>query len=90
MTRVRALDACSKWYGDSNKLVAAVWSLAQKLQPTILFIGGGEAPLSARCSDQPLACLLRHAKNRWPSQGGVSWQLYSSRHATVSCSAHEA
>lgn len=38
----------SKWYGDSNKLVAAVWSLAYKLQPCILFIDEVDSLLGQR------------------------------------------
>lgn len=37
-----------KWYGDSNKLVSAVFSLARKLQPAIVFIDEIDAVLSQR------------------------------------------
>ena len=37
-----------KWYGDSNKLVNAVFSLARKLQPTIVFIDEMDAVLGSR------------------------------------------
>ena len=36
---LKASTILSKWYGDTNKLISAVWSLAYKLQPCILFIG---------------------------------------------------
>ena len=41
-----------KWYGDSNKLVKAVFSLARKLQPTIVFIDEIDAVLGTRRSNE--------------------------------------
>ncbi|KAI9799381.1 MAG: hypothetical protein M1833_004081 [Piccolia ochrophora] len=41
-----------KWYGDSNKMVSAVFSLARKLQPTIVFIDEIDAVLGTRRSGE--------------------------------------
>ncbi|KAL9064689.1 MAG: hypothetical protein Q9157_007736 [Trypethelium eluteriae] len=41
-----------KWYGDSNKLVSAVFSLARKLQPSIVFIDEIDAVLGQRRSNE--------------------------------------
>ncbi|KAH7121203.1 P-loop containing nucleoside triphosphate hydrolase protein [Dendryphion nanum] len=41
-----------KWYGDSNKLVSAVFSLARKLQPAIVFIDEIDAILGTRRSGE--------------------------------------
>jgi len=41
-----------KWYGDSNKLVRAVFTLARKLQPAIIFIDEIDAVLGTRRSGE--------------------------------------
>ena len=41
-----------KWYGDSNKIVNAVFSLARKLQPAIVFIDEIDAVLGTRRSGE--------------------------------------
>ena len=41
-----------KWFGDSNKLVNAVFTLARKLQPTIVFIDEIDAVLGQRRSGE--------------------------------------
>lgn len=41
-----------KWYGDSNKIVRAVFSLARKLEPAIIFIDEIDAVLGTRRSGE--------------------------------------
>ncbi|KAG5951788.1 hypothetical protein E4U58_001077 [Claviceps cyperi] len=41
-----------KWYGDSNKIVRAVFSLASKMQPSIIFIDEIDAVLGTRRSGE--------------------------------------
>lgn len=51
-----------KWYGDSNKLVTAVFSLARKLEPTIVFIDEIDAVLRSRSSSDHEASTMVKAE----------------------------
>lgn len=51
-----------KWYGDSNKLVRAVFSLARKLQPSIVFIDEIDAVLGTRRSGEHEASAMVKAE----------------------------
>ena len=50
---IRPSMLTSKWYGDSQRLTAAIFSLALKLAPCIIFLGE-QARLGASCFAQML------------------------------------
>lgn len=49
---IKASTILSKWYGETNKMISAIWTLAYKLQPTILFIDEVDALLGSRSSSE--------------------------------------
>lgn len=51
-----------KWYGDSNKMVNAVFSLAKKLQPCIIFIDEIDAVLRQRSAQDHEASAMVKAE----------------------------
>ncbi|KAI6182945.1 Mitochondrial sorting-like protein [Aphelenchoides bicaudatus] len=56
-----------KWYGESQKLAAAVFSLAQKLQPCIVFIDEVDAFLRRRdsCDNEATAMMKAQFMSLW-------------------------
>ena len=68
-----------KWYGESQKLAAAVFTLALKLQPCIIFIDEIDTFLRTRTSEDHEATAMMKA------QFMMLWDgLSSSRHCQVS------
>lgn len=63
-----------KWFGDSNKLVNAVFSLARKLEPTIVFIDEIDAVLGTRRSGEHEASGMVKAEfmTHWDGLSSVS------------------
>ncbi|KAF2662697.1 AAA-domain-containing protein [Lophiostoma macrostomum CBS 122681] len=64
-----------KWYGDSNKLVNAVFSLARKLQPAIVFIDEIDAVLGTRRTGE------HEASGMVKAEFMTHWDGLSSTHA---------
>ena len=65
-----------KWFGDSNKLVNAVFSLARKLQPTIVFIDEIDAVLGQRRSGEHEASAMVKAEFMTHWDGLASANVY--------------
>lgn len=57
---LRASVLLSKWFGDTNRLVAAAWSLARKLAPCVIFLDEVDALLgSRRAADHEASTALK-------------------------------
>ena len=64
---LRLSTLMDKYYGESNKLVAALFSLAHKLAPSIIFIDEIESLLRARggTDEAPTICLKAEFMTLW-------------------------
>ena len=47
---ITASSVLSKWYGDANKFIRAIYTLATKLEPCIIFIGEGGGAARSSCN----------------------------------------
>lgn len=57
---IAASSLANKWYGESNKLVAGLFSLARKLQPSIVFIDEIDSFLRERKSgDHEVTAMMK-------------------------------
>jgi SpoVK/Ycf46/Vps4 family AAA+-type ATPase len=59
---VRGSALASKWYGETNKLVAAVFALARRCQPAIVFLDEIDAFLRERSSGDHEASAMMKAE----------------------------
>ncbi|GAB4817581.1 hypothetical protein N2152v2_004627 [Parachlorella kessleri] len=85
---LKASTLLSKWYGDTNKLIAAVWSLAYKLQPCIVFIDEVDALLGTRRSmehEATTAMKTEFMQARPSSPGHAALPLCAGRPAGARC-----
>ena len=71
---VKTSNLTSKWFGDSEKLVSAVFTLAYKLQPTIIFLDEIDSFLGKRRATEQDS--VRHIKTEFMSM----WDGFSTDH----------
>lgn len=68
-----------KWFGESQKLVEAVFSLAEKLQPTIIFIDEIDAFMRERSShdNESSAQIKAQFMSLWDgfASVGTAWRV---------------
>ena len=75
-----------KWFGDSNKLVNAVFTLARKLEPAIVFIDEIDAVLGTRRSGEtrkPVVWLRAEFMTHWDGLASTSAFRPASAHTDL-------